>query len=48
MTVLEMINLLEQMPDDATIVVPGEKGTHFAIVALMYDADLDAVLLMPA
>lgn len=47
LTVLELIDLLESMPDDATLVVPGEKGSHYGIIAAVYDSELDAVVLSP-
>ena len=46
MTATELISLLEQMPDDAPIVIPGEGG-HFDILNVTYDAQRDAIMLLP-
>jgi hypothetical protein len=48
-TVIELINLLEQMPADSQVVVPemDEDVEYFGIIAVTYNADTDAVILLP-
>lgn len=44
MNVTELINLLESMPDDATVAIDTVTGPH-ELAGAEYDADTDAVLL---
>lgn len=45
-TVIEMINLLESMPDDAPVAISGALG-QYGILSLVYDQDREAVILVP-
>jgi hypothetical protein len=45
-TVLELINLLEAMPDNVDVVVP-IPGGHADLFAVMYDPEHDVCMLMP-
>lgn len=49
-TVLELINLLEQMPDEAVVVTPIARGPgyggHADVLTALYDRDLDAVVML--
>lgn len=44
MNVTELINLLESMPDDATVAINVHNGP-FELTAVEYDGDTDAVIL---
>lgn len=47
MNVLEMINLLEQMPDDVPVVVEGggKNSEQYTVLSLSYHEDRDVVVL---
>jgi hypothetical protein len=45
MTATELITLLERMPDDVDIVIP-VNGGHADVLAVVYDPERDAVLLL--
>lgn len=46
-TVLELINMLESMPDDVAVVLPIDGGGHADLFAAVYNAERDAVILLP-